>query len=257
MARGGYIPSEFDGRDVEEHHVAEPSAGAQPWSVSLPRPTLWNQGTEVDCCASIALVGAMEITSRNHATHATLSPLFHYYYARGTRRALGPVRLRTALQVAAARGVCTAELHNPALTKEGALLAPTEVARANARRHRLLAYDPNSGIVGYSAVHRGDRVARWKGALRGGRPVIVGFWTQDSYWRGEGMKVSAIEPHRGAHAALLVAFDDETSSFRVFDSRGAGFGDGGEWDLSYSVARTDRIAESWTIQGITAQDSSA
>jgi hypothetical protein len=248
VTRGGYIPSTFDGRDVawpKRTRADRPDPGGR---VQLPRRTAWDQGTDVDCCTSCALVAALEIFELRGGAEVRLSPLFHYYYARGTRRSLGPLRLRSALQAAAAHGVCRLENHNPPFSVAGALERPSRDAILDARSRRLPAYDATLGHAGYYTVQRNDRLRNWKEALELGQPILVGLWTQTSYWRGEGMTENESAPSPSPHAVLIVGFDDDRAVFRVLDSRGTSFADRGEWDLSYAVAETDRIAESWTIR---------
>lgn len=247
------MPSDFDGRDVEGLSAdgEVESSSSEPARVRLPETPRFDQGDEVDCCTSCAIATAMELVDRRDGASCRLSPLFHYYFARTDRRSLGALRLRTALRAAVTRGLCRLELHAPTFDIEGALSTPSRQAIADARQQRLLAFDANRGRAGYFAVHSGDRVRRFRALLKRGQPIIIGFWTQASYWRGEGMQESEAARHEGAHAAVVVGFDDDRKVFRVRDSRGGGFAEQGEWNLSYQVANSGRIAESWTLESLT------
>ncbi len=253
MVRGGYIPSGFDGRDAQWPDAPSDETAATVW---LPRPALWDQGTEVDSCTACAVASAMEMLDLQDQRSRRLSPLFLYYFSRSSPYSLGRVPLRTALRVASKRGICRYELHPVPFTSEGALTPPRPEARQDARRHRLVAYDPATRMVGYYSIHTGDRIARWRAALRQGQPIVVGFWTQESYWQGAGMMDSEVAPHRGAHAAVVAGFDDAKQAFRVVDSRGVAFAEEGEWDLGYLVARTERVVESWTVRTLSYEEDS-
>ena len=243
VARAGYRPSEYDGRDVEW-----PNGGAEQTASDLPRPEhIWDQGPEVDACTGCALATAMEMVALKRGIEQPLSPLFLYYFARSSPRALGTVRLRRALQTAATRGLCRLELHAPPMTIEGAKMRPSPEALLDGRSQTLLGYDPILGRAGYYSVQSGDRVARWRTALTAGSPLVIGLWTQDSYWAGDGMGENQEAKHRGAHAAVVVGHNDALQAFTVRDSRGESFAQRGEWQLSYEVVRGARIAESWAI----------
>lgn len=247
--RGGYIPSDYDGRDLQWN-----TTGVLRSSCQLFRPPLYDQGTVVDCCTSMALATAFQIVDHRDGSSTVLAPLFHYYFARLSPQSLGGVTLRQALQTAAVTGFCQLALHNKPITIDGALLPPKVAAINDAKRRRLLAYDANTGTAGYFQLDGKDRLTRWKNNLSLGFPVIAGIWTQSSYWSGQGMMVNQPEPQQGAHAVCIVGYDDQRNSFFVRDSRGFDFANQGEWELSYRVADTDRIIESWTIRKLTYND---
>jgi hypothetical protein len=247
--RGGYSPSEYDGRDV---HWRKRDAPRE--SIQLFRPALRDQGSNVDCCTSMALATAFEIVDQRDGQSTRLSALHHYYFARRDPRRLGLVTMREALDAGATAGFCSLGLHDVPATAEGALRRPSAAAVADAENRRLLAYDANSGTAGYWSLDGLDRALRWKAALCEGRPLVVGLWTQSSYWAGFGMMINQSEAHRGAHAVCVVGFDDRRAVFVVRDSRGYGFANNGEWDLAYSVVSTGRIIESWIINTLTYDD---
>ena len=83
--------------------------------------------------------------------------------------------------------------------------------------------------------------------LFGGLPVIAVVATQRSYWNGEGIIESGIEPSSGLHAVCIVGYDDNERVFHVRDSRGTRLTQNGEWLLGYEVVDSRQVAESWTI----------
>lgn len=249
QVRGGVVPSDFDGRDLYWN-----LRDVIPKSVQLHRPNLKNQGSEIDCCTSMAIATAFEIIDHRDGRSTPLSPLYHYYFSRRDPRYLGPVTIRAALKSATTNGFCRLELHDMPMTVSGALQKPSEEAMNDAKERKLLAYDSNIGTAGYSGLDGVDRVDRWRGALSKDLPVIAGIWTQSSYWKGQGMTTNQTEAHQGAHAVCVVGYDDDQESFIVRDSRGPTFADDGEWVLAYTVVATGRVFESWAIRTLTYDD---
>lgn len=247
--RGGYIPSEHDGRDLEWSGNETYSS-----SIQLHRPPMRDQGTEIDCCTSMALSTAFEIVDHRDGSSTQLAPLYHYYYARRSPRSLGKVTMRQALRTACSHGFCQLGLHNLPSTVAGALTTPKPVAVADAAGRRLVAYDPNIGAAGYLRLDTGERIENWRNCLANGLPIVAGIWTQSSYWAGEGMHADSAEASRAAHAVCIVGSDDNSNVFFVRDSRGTGFANGGEWPLAYRVAASRRVIESWTIRTLTYND---
>ena len=244
--RGGYIPSDFDGRDKNWR-----SDGIPTDKILLPLPPIKNQGTEVDSCTSMALCSAFEIIDARDGVFYPMSPLFNYYYSRLYPNRLGKVPLRHALGAAAKYGICQIDFHNVPSNADGALTAPNKPAIDNAKLHKLVAYDAFTGLVGYMSLDSGDRISNWRNALLKGFPVIVGLYTQSGYWQGDGMLEVRGEGNLGAHAVCIVGYDDISRLFEVLDSRGVEFANGGRWFLHYSVVKTRLVVESWTINILT------
>ena len=180
--RGGYRPSGYDGRDKLWN-----SGYGLLTRVRLPHPPPKDQGERLDSCTAMAVTTAMEMLDCSDGSFVQLSPLFNYYFSRVNPRYLGLVELRKALDAASVKGVCELQYHNPPNTPDGALLQPTAVARENAFKQALIMYDANIGRLGYEKLDSGDRLRNWKSCLSSGRPVIVGLYTQESYWDGKGM----------------------------------------------------------------------
>jgi hypothetical protein len=249
MKRTGYASYRFDGRDYQWQQAAR-----VPYErFDLPTPPIRDQ-RDVPCCCSMAITAAMEILDARVRSSTPLSPLFQYYCSRRSSDHLGDVLLREALASAASNGVCSLPAHDPPMTREGALARPAEQAFDEARDRRVAGYDPNTGGVRYYTLDTSDRVDRWRSALAQGLPVLFGFHTTASYWSGLGIPDVPLEESFGGHAALVVGFDDAQVSFRVHDSRGTGFADGGYWSLCYAAVQSRLVAESWVIEAITYGD---
>jgi hypothetical protein len=192
----------------------------------------------------------MEVVDARDGSMVELSPLFHYFTARQSRRHLGNVTLRRALAAAARYGICLAQQHAPAMDRAGALARPARAAFSDASQQRVVAYDSRVGRLRYYRLDRGDRAQKWRAAIAAGLPVIFGFHTTSLYWQGRGIPSVPGEASRGGHAALVIGFDDQRSAFLVRDSRGSEFANSGEWLLGYSVSRSALIVESWILEAL-------
>lgn len=244
--RGGYSPSSYDPRDIYDHSDDFVDAS----KVLLYRPAARNQGTVLDCCTSMAITTALEILDQQNGNGTELSPLFHYFYSRSDYRYFGGVTLRQALKTATKNGICRKELHDVAYTKEGALIRPSLTAIEDGLRQKIVPYDVSTRSAGYWRADGANRVNKWKSILNKGLPIIAGFWTQKSYWRGEGILKHELEAPLGPHAVCIVGFDEDKHYFIAFDSRGENFASDGEWPLSYEVTNSEQVVESWTVSKI-------
>lgn len=91
-------------------------------------------------------------------------------------------------------------------------------------------------IFGWSTIRRGD-LDGVKGALFRGHPVIVGMdvTKQFSRLRGNNIYTDAKGTPDGGHAMVIVGYDDRLRSFKLFNSWGEDWGDGGFGWVSYDV----------------------
>lgn len=242
VERSGYRPSPYDGRDF----IYQATGTGGGTIKMLGRPTLRDQG-QLACCVSMALVAAMEIVAGDNVA---LSPLYHWYGARRDPHSLGAITLRTGLDAAAEDGVCRHPLHDPPPTAEGARLEPSEAADSDAKQRAVAGFDPIFERFRYYRLDGTDRVQAWKEALYDGLPVLIGFWTDDTYWDGRGMPIIPTGPSYEAHAAVVIGFSDLHQQFTVLDSRGTRLTPDGEWQLSYDAARSGAVVESWTFEDV-------
>jgi hypothetical protein len=253
LAKSGYRPSAFDGRDflfeVEAHPVPPPDSAHV-----LQHPYPPREQHDVPCCVSMAICAAMEILDARDPPSVPLSPLFHYYVARPDPRWLGLLDLRTALNTAATVGVCTQDLHAPDMTAEGARDAPSPAAYSDADRRRLVGYDPGRRRMQYERL---NDVGTVRAALATDFPVIAGFWLTSAYASlTQQNPVHAPPPAESSttgHGVLIMGFDDNMAggAFLVKDSRGLDFANNGTWWLPYEVIESSLVHEVWTVRRIT------
>jgi len=249
----GWKPSPFDARDFS---LAAAPAAVGPGDFRLrdefpPK----DQGDSVPCCVSAAVTAAMELLDQAKPPAEALSMLFHYYTARADPRSLGGLSVREGLDAAVTTGICTAALHNPPMSREGALLRPSDAAFDNAKRHRLVGFDPVLRTFRYYRLADVGRVDAWRSTLRSGMPLVVGFWLTAPY-----AALTAANPVHGAvdgesssdgHAVAVCGFDDARTAMLVKDSRGDKFADRGWWWLPYDLVDLPLVQEAWAIGRVT------
>lgn len=254
MPRTGWRPSGFDGRDLVWPAT---STGIASTLLNVPFGPR-NQG-EANCCVAVAVATGMEILDAQRGEARRLSPLFNYFDSRNDPTYTGDVAIRDALHSALHVGVCRSELHLAKAGPDGpfdrndALTVPTQAAYADAREHPLVLMDPNSGGLGYFQLDGGGRTNRWRSALANRSPIAFGFSMTQSYRRlldGETTEIRDVSSDFGTrgHAALAIGFDGNW--FRIRDSRGQDFADGGEWLLHANIVERSWVQESWAIATI-------
>lgn len=95
-----------------------------------------------------------------------------------------------------------------------------------------------------------------KTCLSDGNPFTFGFWVYDSFfgnWK-DTMPVpdTAKERFLGGHAVTAVGYDDQRQAFRVKNSWGRNWKDGGHFWMPYAVITNKALAEDfWMLEGIT------
>jgi hypothetical protein len=214
-----------------------------------------DQGIEVPCCVSCALTSAMETLD---AGWPELSPLFQYFTARSAAQnsqnpALSELTLTQGRDGLRLHGICESSLHVGQFTPAGAAARPSEVARTNAKRHRL-----RTDLVANLPVPRARSLTpseiNIKSELLANRPVVLGFvlpagfkellalngfkWTDES--------VPQTSPPTG-HAVLVCGFDEALRAFCVQDSRGGEFGLCGKWWMGYRIVNSRFAQRAMTI----------
>jgi C1A family cysteine protease len=105
---------------------------------------------------------------------------------------------------------------------------PTEAERARAASFRISGW----GVVS------GREITAVKGQIAAGRPVIFNMQIGDALRRHRGagtFTVVETGPRTTGHAMLAVGYDDERQAFRIVNSWGAAWGEGGFAWMAYAV----------------------
>lgn len=93
-------------------------------------------------------------------------------------------------------------------------------------------------INGWSAVDN-QRLDDAKGQLARGHPVVFGMEVSDSFenLQGSGTYDDLTSPRTGGHAMVLVGYSERRQAFKVMNSWGTDWGDGGFGWISYRAVR--------------------
>lgn len=223
-----------------------------------------DQGIEVPCCVSMATIGCMEILDIVQNQQVTeLSPLFHYYKARGGGAPNVFLTLLNGVNSAVSVGVCPELLHPSfevpfgTINLQMAEIEPSEDALINANTFRIYFNPKIPPIVGYRPVQASDGIESWKLYLSNNHPIMFALWLNDDYERmhetGDFLyqpSPSEILPGRG-HAVIAFGYDDTLGAFRILDSRGTNFFDNGFWWLSYKSINSRIILDACAVIQIT------
>lgn len=224
-----------------------------------------NQGKIVPCCVSIAVTTCLEVLDSNQGQK--LSFMYNYYQARDKKDRLSGLGILQGLNAAARYGICTRELHDVSLDRDGANKIPDDAADEDAR-NRKITLGPHLRWS-YEQFEDSNRVKLWRNALQCGIPVIMGFFVTNAYKKIPETGNTHIRPEReqasDGHAVTVMGYNDlhnnqindpsltETGAFLIRDSVGNEFPDNnGCWWLPYELAKfssasSSLVNESWAV----------
>jgi C1A family cysteine protease len=207
--------------------------GTLPCSVDLrPKlPPVYRQG-RLDSCAAQAIAAALAID-----LPFAPSRLFIHYNAREA-----PRLMRHAIAAVAEHGFCSEEEW------------PYDPARAGTR--------PPDSVYESAVPYRGCEARRLeqdldslKCALAAGRPLVCGLMVHYRFVTGEVQRSGVIplpddrEPRLGGHAVAVVGYDDLRECFRIRNSMGSGWGEGGYGWAPYAYLADPRLAaDFWSLR---------
>jgi hypothetical protein len=226
--------------------VALRQSGAYPSEFFLAPPSvIVDQGETIPCCVSCALSTCVEVLNPGWEQ---LSPLYHFYMfnlAEGLPSKFQDMTLDEGLNVLASSGICLHRYYDVAYTADEVRTVPAEEARADALT-RVYPYDSNREVGGFALLADDGRVGVWKITVLGGRPILVGFYLTDQY--GPRMKKlqGSLLPDQ-PHAVAVLGFREAESSFLVQDSRGSGFGLGGQWWMPYDIVESSVVEQAYAV----------
>lgn len=218
-------------------------------TASIPARAIRDQHSEVNCCTSCALAACLEGLRPDLAE---LSPLFHYHLSGGLAGDRG-LTDTAALAGGFVHGFCLQTLHPHPISRIGLATVPTSDAVSDGKKHRL---SNQHGQLLWSWIGTLDPEHSWRRALDSGQPLFLAIAPDTAYARLADAGVDTWEPttappgQPGTHAVAVLGYDDGPRHFIVQDSRGPGFGAGGQWFLPYDTARSsNRITAAYRIGG--------
>jgi len=240
-ARYGWRPDLPDPRDLTFAPLGVTLPARVDLSGHLPAP--FDQG-QLGSCTGNAIAGAVlfaEITG-GHVVEGIPSRLFIYYGERVIEGDVGEdngAQIRDGLKVVATEGAPPESVWPYDVAKFAE--EPPAAAYAAARKHRATAYHH---------VNRGDLRA----ALAAGFPVVLGFTVYESFESQEVADTGVVNmPARGeeivgGHAVLVVGYDTATKRYKVRNSWGPDWGDGGYFTMPFQyLDRPGLSSDFWTI----------
>ena len=217
----------------------------------LPSRRIADQG-EVNACFSCALATCLE--ARDPAMPA-LSARFHFHYAAqlwpgAADRGISDETI--AYGALREHGISAARLHPYPITRANVDRNPSSVALSDAAT-RIPKMNDN-GQSPWAPQFSGPMCdVRCKAALARRQPVLLILYTNHAYWdlNNGGVdtwKSTDREIGSQLHAAAIIGSSEERQAFIVQDSRGPGFGVGGQWFLPYELAGGAAIEASFTLE---------
>jgi hypothetical protein len=203
--------------------------------VRLPGARAIIDQKNVNCCVSCALATCLEVL---YPAYEQLSPLFHYYETVLRFQGRAPsvsdsLEVDQGWSTLASTGICSLTLHQVPYDLSGMSQAPSSEAEADAR-NRTMPFLVDRYLSPYQSISLElDPVNSMKRALAARRPILAGIQLTANYGA---VKLLDPGPPTGArHAVAILGYSDAEASFVVQDSRGQGWGQGGQWWLPYSV----------------------
>lgn len=93
------------------------------------------------------------------------------------------------------------------------------------------------------------KIDQVKGALAKSNPVVIAMRTSNAFhhWRGPGVYRGGSSFTSGSHAVTVVGYDEVRQAFRIINSWGTHWGDGGYIWIGYR-AFTDEVLSAWTMR---------
>lgn len=210
-----------------------PARGVMPpridLSPSFPRPG--DQG-RLGTCVGWAL-GYLQTFHENEERGITpresgpaYSPLFVYHYARspGDRDCQGGLSTTKALEVLQQRGVAPIELMPYAEDRCNAVPSAEAISAA-----------PRFRIERFERIHE-HNLDEIKTHLAARHPVVISALVDDSFQHlREDTYTTRLGTNTGHHAMVVVGYDNERQAFRVLNSWGQAWADGGQVWVPFSM----------------------
>lgn len=197
------------------------------FDLSSKMPEVGNQGDQQSCVAW-AIAYAMKGYQENMQLGESLqfSPSFVYNQINGGKNA--PTQVTDALNVLSEQGVCLMDempYNERRWTQE-----PSSEAKRSARRFR---------IAEWRRVNTVD-VQEVKTHIAAGLPVIIGAmvsaeFRDDGFSQGADYVWKRAGTPIGGHAMLVVGYDDDKGAFKLMNSWGKQWGDGGFGWVDYAI----------------------
>ena len=204
-------------------------------SSRLPQPG--SQGNQGSCVAWAIAYGARSYydglaTGQALGPRSAFSPAYIYNQIRANRADCSAgSNIENALNLLKTQGV--ARMEDFPYTEDNCSRPPSARVRASAAAN---------AIRGWKSIRYGQ-IETVKGELYRGNPVVVGMNVPESFHqvRGSAIFSDTSSANSGGHAMTIVGYDDQRGAFKLLNSWGTSWGDGGYGWVDYdSMARRGR-----------------
>lgn len=248
-----------DSRD----RLASTIAGAIPDQVELDVYEVENQ-QQFNSCVANAMCSALEIFYKRLGQPRDLSRMYHYWWTRALSKLQGQdigSDPRSMCKAVARFGICD-EATYP-YDSANLFRVPTEAAIIEALPHDGWLYERiptptgHDGVPEYTACNTAI-----KEQLAAGIPVLMSIEVDEYFttactgpWRAQEWRKYVAGTRKYLHQVLVVGYDDrpEAKRFKVLNSWGTAWGDGGYFGLLYQplkgqVWQLGTVKELWIIK---------
>jgi hypothetical protein len=213
-------------------------------SSNFPRPG--NQGQQSSCvgwAVAYALKSYQEHVERKwdvDVEEHRFSPAFIYNQIRSSSDCQGGTSFIDAINLLRVQGVAT--LADFPYDERVCATIPSEAIRQSARQY---------AIADWRRVNVQDTV-EIKTQIASGFPVLFGMLIDENFQRlgsDEIYERDETIPNGNGHALVVVGYDDNKNAFKIINSWGTGWGDGGFGWMTYS-AFSRSVREGYVVQDI-------
>lgn len=218
--------------------VVQPPATS---GVQLTMPPVGNQGGEGSCVAfavGYATRSAEQYYRTGAASYSSstniFSPEFLYNQIKFSTDCSSGTAMQTALDFVVANGITTFQ-SMPYSSTNGCTLMPTSTQSAEASNYK---------IIGYSKIYYTDRVAI-KSMVSQKHPVVITVLADNSFINATAGFIWKTYSGSGMlpHCIAICGYDDSKNAYKIMNSWGTGWADGGFSWIDYDFFETGgRIA---------------
>ena len=250
IPRYGWVPQHPDKRDIKyklTQYVPVPDVMDL---VTPTTPAPYNQGSAGSCTGNgIAFCVQSEQIKQHEPDIFMPSRLFIYWNERdmeGTTNSDSGAQIRDGLKVVSGLGVCPEDVWPYDVGK--VLVKPSDEAYAKAPLGKALKYrsvDPYKNLM--------------QQILAQGTPIVLGFTVYDSFESDEVARTGVVNMPKikliggeevvGGHCVVLVGYDNTAQRWKLRNSWGTGWGQGGYFTMPYEyLLDPDLASDFWAIE---------
>lgn len=210
--------------------------GVLPSTFALNMPPVNNQGKQSSCVAFASGYAAMSyyINKKNNGNYEASnngSPKFLYNLSKISGCENGSIFPR-ALGVLKTKGICT--FSQMPYNDGECSLQPSASQYASAQQYKIQSWS----VIPLSEVEKMKRL------LVAGNPLLVGISAYDNLFRYTGGVYNSLSgKNGGGHAVCIVGYNENMQAFKIQNSWGSAWGEGGYFWVSYNFLQQQLALE--------------